>query len=283
MFEYLLGVLLMFLGITSGNPSIDVLGDEISRSTSSSQSTSSFGGVQIPVDTQTIEQQKQIYLKRVSDSTDTHKKAFDELRAQFTDAKDIYRTQTKNPGNLAELLRREIAAFDEQIRVQMENTAQNRISERQAFDTKVNTFSDTVKKQKSIDLQERILKHVDAQIKNINAQLDQLTEIVVENTIQVTQKPNKRSAKRFNTVAKETLMRIKEAKEDLTGLAQKSYIVDIISESHIKNDVLWTVESVEEDIQFNLKLVRNARMAVKEMIQERSVVLDEKFPGNITK
>jgi hypothetical protein len=283
MVDHFIGILLLIFGISSSGTAAVVLGDEITYASTSAQSKSTFGVVQMPIVSQNSEQQKQSAIDRLLRAEITYKKAHEDLRSEFTDAKDLIRSQSKNPGELRQIALKEKAAFEELVHASIARNAIERASQRQVFDTKVSTFTDKSKQQKVIDLQNQIIVHADARIQELTSQFDLLQEILVENIIYITQSPNFKSMKRFNFVVKDALFRIEETKVELLRITQRTYIIDVTSESNSKNDVLWTLSELDEDISYTLKILYYARMAVKESIQERTFIVNEKYPGNITK
>lgn len=205
------------------------------------------------------------------------------LKTSLSDSKDIYRTQKRNPDEFRLRTEEEKAAFIDSMKAKIEQSSAQREEKLTALKAKMSTFKDQAKKTKVEDLQTRITSFVTKRISTMTLQITKMTDIVALNKTQVTEKASGKDSTAFNAASSAALTAINTAKDKLSELSSKQYVVIVTSESTVKNDVETVRKTIDADMKSAQELMKNARVAVSKMITERAKLLGEPIPDAVIK
>ncbi len=225
---------------------------------------------------------KELEAKRKALETQFKQKR-DALKTSFTESKDAYRTQKKGLDDLRLHMEEERTAFLDSIKTSMEQSGTEREKRIQTLKDKINKFKDQVKKTKVEDIQTKITSFVTKRISIMTTNITKMTDLVGLNKTQVAERANGKDTTAFDAAAAAALTAINAAKDKLTELSSKQYVVTVTSETTVKNDVETVKKAIEEDLKVANELMKNARIAVSKMITERAKLLGEPVPDAVIK
>ena len=203
------------------------------------------------------------------------------LKTSFSEAKDVYRAEKRGLDDLRLHMEEERNAFLDSIKTRMEQSGSEREAQMKKFKDKVTTFKDQMKKTKVEEIQAKITSFVTKRISVMTTNLAKMMDLVGLNKTQVIEKANGKDTNSFDTAAAAALTAINTAKDKVTELSSKQYVVTVNSESTVKTDVETVRKSIETDLKAANELIKNARITVSKMITERAKLLGEPVPDAV--
>ncbi len=290
MLDQLLGLVLLGLGVQSPVSSPAVLGDDEEAVLTVTPTPYMIDGIPSNVSPERREMYKKEMERRKGELEAKrkeveaqYKEKREALKTQFTENKDVYRTQKRNPEEFRSNVAAEKEAYLEAMKAKIEQSKADHETRLADFKEKMRTFKDQGKKRKVEDIQARISAFVKKRIETMTAHITKMNDIVGLTKIQVSEKAAGKDTSAFDTAASAALIAINTAKDKISTIAAKQYVVSVSSESTIKSDVDSVRKTVETDVKAAAELMKNARVAVSTMLTERAKILGETIPDAVIK
>lgn len=290
MLDQLFGLVLLGLGVQSPVSSPAVLGDDEEAVLTVTPTPYMIDGIPSNVSPERREMYKKEMERRKGELEAKrkeveaqYKEKREALKTQFTENKDVYRTQKRNPEEFRSNVAAEKEAYLEAMKAKIEQSKADHETRLADFKEKMRTFKDQGKKRKVEDIQARISAFVAKRIETMTAHITKMNDIVGLTKIQVSEKAVGKDTSAFDTAASAALIAINTAKDKISTIATKQYVVTVSSESTIKSDVDSVRKTVEIDVKAAAELMKNARVAVSTMLTERAKLLGETIPDAVIK
>lgn len=230
-------------------------------------------------------EKRKVLLETKRKETEAQYKAKREtLKKELLERKDIYQLKKSSPpAEFRQHMEEEKEAFIASMKAKIEQTLAERETKLAELKEKMETFKNTAKKTKVEDIQSKILAYVSKRISTLTAHITKMNDMVASNTTQVTERANGKDTSAFTAAASAAQTAINTAKDALSSVSAKQYVVSITSEETAKNDVKKVHDAVAADMKSVMDLMKNARVAVSKMIIERAKVLGEPVPEAVVK
>lgn len=285
MLDQLFGLVLLGLGLQSPLTPSSVLGDDTQEVSEQTESDipSNVSPERRELYKKEIEKRKNALEAKRKETEAEYKEKRTALKAQFADVKDIYRAEKRNVEEFRAHSEEEREAYVESLKARIEQAKVERETRLEDFKAKVEAFKDEKKKQKVEDIQSRISAFVAKRIEIMTSHITKMNDLVVLNQAQVTQKAGDNDTAAFDAAATTALTAINTAKDSILALSSTQYVVTVTSEGTVKSDVQKVKNTIQKDLDATQLLLKNARLAVSTMIQERAKLLGEPIPEAVIK
>lgn len=231
-----------------------------------------------------LEKRKELLEAKRKETEAQYKVKREILKKELLERKDIYQLKKSSPpAEFRQHMEEEREAFIASMKAKIEQTHAERETKLAELKEKMETFKNTAKKTKVEDIQSKILTYVSKRISTLTAHITKMNDMVASNTSQVTERANGKDTSAFTAAASAAQTAINTAKDALSSLSAKQYVVSIASEETAKNDVKKVHEAVSTDMKSVMDHMKNARVAVSTMIIERAKVMGEPVPDAVVR
>ena len=286
----IISLVLLGLGVQSYISHPSVLGVETVQNTIASQlinttESSTTSGVQLPVQGRTKqeiqkERERLEEIKLTSESEHIKKRdVYKSFLATVKSTGDYKKTISK----LREYHDAESSAYTSMIKARMNLAALNSDERQMEYTDIIATFKDSNKKAKIERIASQLGTLVQKHKSNMLSTISKMETILIENMVQVLERANGKDTTKYIASAQQSLQNLLFAKEDVAEVAGKSYVIQLTKEANVKNDIQTTLKTTIDDLTYTQTMIRNARVVMSNMIQERARLLGETVPVQLTK
>lgn len=320
MLDQLLGVILLGLGLQTPMTPPMVKGDETEQSHSNSGSGSNDSGDEDESETESegatgtsgttatstshtkdgmpinlspqrheiykteLERRKKILEAKRKETELHYKEKRETLKKELLERKDVYHQKKSSPtAEFRVHMAEEKEAFIASMKAKIEQTHIEQEIRLSQFKEKMEAFKNSEKKSKVEDIQSRLISYVTKRIETMTAQITKMNDIVGNNTSQVSEHADGKDTTSFDAAVSAAQTAINAAKDAISALGAKQYVITIGSEATAKNDVKTVRDTVEADMKSVRERMKQARVAVSTMIIERAKLLGEPVPEAVVK
>lgn len=289
MVEQLFIYLLFIFGLRSPYTKSDVLGDDIQQSSASSQ----FGSLlQQPTSAAGIqfveEEDEHRALQKKHDVLEENRiNAREAYSAKGISLKSLVSKYGASPSarrTLSEQIHAAITeennAFSIVVRFGNSQAAAAETLHVRDITPILSTYADSNNMQKTISVQSQLVSLVAKRSETMATQIMKISEIIDIAILQAAEHRGGPNTKEFDQNIQQAFDRISEAKADVIVLSSKRYFIHPRSKSSLKSTIQSVWNTVETDLDYTYRSVKQAQRAVGAVIQLQAYILNKPVPAN---